>query len=105
MGNHLTTFILDKGASLNYICATQYNRSPKPRLHKAAVRVYTWMSKEPLPCLGKFQTTLTYKERTEAADCLLSLPMAECLKLIKILYKVDDKPDIIHKFPKLFTGL
>ena len=60
--------------------------------------------------------TLTYKERTvtaqihvidgpEAVDGLLSLPTTERLQLIEILYKVDDKPDVTHRFPTLFKGL
>ena len=74
------------------------------------------MSSEPLPCLGYFQTTLIYKKRTvpakihvvdgpEAEDCLLSLPTAETLRLIEILYRVEDEQDITQRFPKLFTGL
>lgn len=116
MDTHLAKLVLDSVASLNYISVADYKKmSPPPHLHKAAVRVYTWMSKEPLPCLGQFQTNLTYKDRTiparihvidgPEADCLLSLPTAERLRIVEILYKVDDEPDIVHKFPKLFTGL
>ncbi|KAJ1115492.1 hypothetical protein NDU88_003716 [Pleurodeles waltl] len=89
--------------------------NPKPTLYKAAVQVYMLMSKDPLPCLGQFQTPLTYKDGTIQAQihvikepkaiCLLSLPTSERLRLVEILYLVEDESDIVHRFPKLFTGL
>ncbi|XP_078506423.1 uncharacterized protein LOC144764712 [Lissotriton helveticus] len=88
----------------------------RPKLEPAAVRIFTWMCRKPLPCLGRFHTTLTFKNRKipayvhvvegpDFADCLLSLPTAERLKLVELLYMTEDAPDIVAKFPKLFKGL
>ncbi|XP_078520471.1 uncharacterized protein LOC144785447 [Lissotriton helveticus] len=118
VGNHHTKFVMDSGASLNYIPVTEYERMrPKPTLAHAPVRVYTWMSKKPLQCLGKFPTTLAHDNVTidavihvikgPEADCLLSLPTAERLRLVEILFKVcdDQNGNIVNRFPRLFIGL
>ncbi|KAJ1192780.1 hypothetical protein NDU88_002086 [Pleurodeles waltl] len=100
MGKNPAKFALDSGASLFYICVTEYNKmNPKLKLQKDTVWVYAWMSKEPLLCLGQFRSALTYKKRTveaqihvsdgpETADYLLNLLTAERLKLGEILYKI-----------------
>ena len=114
--------IIETGASINIIDENTFSTLKKSKpisLKGTRTKLLAYRSQNPLPVIGKFETTIDSKGRITVASIhvvkgsygsLLSYPTATELNLITLhVNKVDQpksmKDQIAQKFPCIFNGL
>ena len=118
------TVMADSGASINVLDENDYGKIPsKPELQSSNVKIYAYQSSQPLPVLGKFNTTLE-SETKKLSDkvyvvkgsggSLLSWRTSQLLNLLQTVQQVTKQPsksrsneptDLVREYNDLFHGL
>ena len=118
------TIMADSGASINVLDENDYCKIPsKPKLQSSSVKIYAYLSSQPLPVLGKFNTTLE-SETKKLSDKVyvvkgsggssLSWKTSQQLNLLQTVQQVTKQPtksqsneptDLVREYDDLFHGL
>ncbi|XP_041471780.1 uncharacterized protein K02A2.6-like [Lytechinus variegatus] len=109
--------LIDSGATVNVMSRKTYNLlsdCPKLNRNRHKVKIFSYGSNEPLPTIGTFKCTISFKDNTTTAifhvvegdsDTLLSCNTGIALRMIALTYAIPSATDLEDQYADLFKGL